>query len=67
MQHSIPDSTDTPDPNLKQTTRSLIIDLTSNNFSLDGAVVGTVGIGGNDEVWYDAGTWHYFLGAPSMP
>jgi DNA-binding beta-propeller fold protein YncE len=52
-----------PDPNLTQTTRSLIIDLTSNNFSLDGAVVGVVGIGGSDEVWFDAGTRHYFLAA----
>jgi len=52
-----------PDPNLKQTTKSLIIDLTSTDFSLDGAVVASVPIGGSDEVWYDPGTRHYFLAA----
>ena len=60
---AFPLPTTPPDPNLKQTTRSLIIDLTSNNFSVDGAVVGVVPIGGSDEVWYDPGTRHYFLAA----
>jgi hypothetical protein len=60
-------------------TQSVIIDITSTDFTLDGAVVATVPIGGSDEVWYDPGTKHYFLGAranlvagkvtpgPSMP
>ena len=52
-----------PDPALVQTTQSVIIDITSTDFTVDGAVVATVPIGGNDEVWYDAGTRHYFLGA----
>jgi hypothetical protein len=47
------------------TTRSVIIDITSTNFSVDGAVVATVPIGGSDEVWYDPGTQHYFLAARS--
>jgi DNA-binding beta-propeller fold protein YncE len=38
-------------------TESVIIDIT------DGTVVARVGIGGSDEVWYDKGTNHYFLGA----
>jgi hypothetical protein len=45
------------------TTQSLIINITSTNFTLDGAVVATVPIGGSDEVWYDPGTQHYFLAA----
>ena len=45
-----------PDPTLVQTTQSVIIDITSTDFTVDGAVVATVPIGGNDEVWYDAGT-----------
>jgi len=45
------------------TTQSLIIDITSTNFSLNGAIVATVPIGGSDEVWYDPGTRHYFLAA----
>jgi hypothetical protein len=45
------------------TTQSLIIDITSTNFTLNGAVVATVPIGGSDEVWYDPGTQHYFLAA----
>ena len=42
--------------------QSVIIDITSTDFTLDGAVVATVPIGGSDEVWYDPGTRHYFLG-----
>ncbi len=42
---------------------STIIDITSTNTALDGAVVATLPIGGNDEVWYDPGTVHYFMGA----
>jgi hypothetical protein len=45
------------------TTQSVIIDITSTNFSVDGAVVATVPIGGSDQVWYDPGTQHYFLAA----
>jgi hypothetical protein len=45
------------------TTQSLIIDITSTDFTLNGAVVATVPIGGSDEVWYDPGTQHYFLAA----
>jgi hypothetical protein len=46
------------------TTRSLIIDITSTDFTtVDGAVVATVPIGGSDEVWFDPGTQHYFLAA----
>jgi hypothetical protein len=52
-----------PDPTLVQTTQSVIIDITSTDFSVDGAVVATVPIGGSDEVWFDKGTRHYFLGA----
>lgn len=48
------------------TTRSVIIDTTSTDFThVDGAVVASVPIGGSDEVWYDAGTQHYFLAARS--
>jgi hypothetical protein len=47
------------------TTISLIIDITSTNTALDGAVVATVPVGGNDEVWYDKGTGHYYLAARS--
>jgi DNA-binding beta-propeller fold protein YncE len=47
------------------TTKSVIIDITSTDFTLDGAVVATVPIGGSDEVWYDKGTRHYFLAARS--
>jgi hypothetical protein len=47
------------------TTQSVIIDITSTDFTLDGAVVATVPIGGSDEVWYDKGTRHYFLAARS--
>jgi hypothetical protein len=47
------------------TTISVMIDITSTNTALDGAVVATVPIGGNDEVWYDKGTNHYFLAARS--
>jgi hypothetical protein len=47
------------------TTQSVIIDITSTNFSVDGAVVARVPIGGSDEVWYDPGTQHYFLAARS--
>jgi hypothetical protein len=47
------------------TTQSVIIDIASTDFSLDGAVVATVPIGGSDEVWYDKGTRHYFLAARS--
>jgi len=47
------------------TTVSKIIDITSTNTALDGAVVATVPVGGNDEVWYDPGTVHYFLAARS--
>jgi hypothetical protein len=46
------------------TTQSVIIDITSTDFTnVDGAVVASVPIGGSDEVWYDRGTQHYFLGA----
>jgi hypothetical protein len=45
------------------TTQSVVVDITSTNTALDGAVVATVGIGGNDEVWFDSGTRHYFLAA----
>ena len=46
------------------TTRSIIIDITSQDFAnVDGAVVASVPIGGSDEVWYDPGTQHYFLAA----
>jgi hypothetical protein len=45
------------------TTKSVIIDITATDFTLDGAVVATVPIGGSDEVWYDPGTRHYFLAA----
>jgi hypothetical protein len=41
------------------TTQSVMINITN------GAVVGSVPIGGNDEVWYDKGTKHYFLAARS--
>ena len=45
-------------------TKSLIIDITSTDFTnVNGAVVATVPIGGSDEVWYDPGTQHYFLAA----
>ena len=44
-------------------TESVIIDITSTDFTVDGAVVARVDIGGSDEVWYDKGTNHYFLGA----
>jgi hypothetical protein len=48
------------------TTQSVIIDITSNDFTnVDGAVVATVPIGGSDEVWFDPGTDHYFLAARS--
>jgi hypothetical protein len=47
------------------TTVSKIVDITSTDITLDGAVVATVGIGGSDEVWYDPGTGHYFLAARS--
>jgi hypothetical protein len=48
------------------TTQSVIIDLTSTDFTHnDAAVVATVPIGGSDEVWYDRGTNHYFLAARS--
>ena len=48
------------------TTQTVIIDITSNDFTnVDGAVVARVPIGGSDEVWYDPGTRHYFLGARS--
>jgi hypothetical protein len=46
-------------------TISVMIDITSTNTALDGAVVATVPVGGNDEVWYDPGTVHYFLAARS--
>jgi hypothetical protein len=46
-------------------TQSVIIDITSDSSKLDGAVVATVPIGGNDEVWFDRGTRHYFLAARS--
>ena len=42
-------------------TQSVIIDITSTSSAVDGAVVATVPIGGNDEVWFDKGTRHYFL------
>ena len=60
---AFPPQTTPPDPTLVQTTQSVIIDITSTDFTLDGAVVATVPIGGNDEVWFDKGTRHYFLGA----
>ncbi len=44
-------------------TQSLVIDITSTSSSVDGAVVASVPIGGSDEVWFDAGTRHYFLAA----
>jgi hypothetical protein len=47
------------------TTQSVIIDITSTDFTLDHAVVARVPIGGSDEVWYDPGTNHYFLAARS--
>ena len=46
-------------------TQSVIIDITSDSSKPDGAVVATVPIGGNDEVWFDRGTRHYFLAARS--
>jgi hypothetical protein len=46
-------------------TQSVIIDINSDSTALDGAVVATVPIGGNDEVWFDKGTRHYFLAARS--
>jgi hypothetical protein len=46
-------------------TISVMIDITSTSTALDGAVVGTVPLGGSDEVWYDPGTVHYFLAARS--
>ncbi len=46
-------------------TISVMIDITSTNTALDAAVVGTVAIGGSDEVWYDPGTVHYFLASRS--
>jgi len=52
-----------PAPKVPQTTISVMIDITSTSATVDGAVVATVPIGGNDEVWYDKGTNHYFLGA----
>jgi hypothetical protein len=45
------------------TTQSVIIDITSTGTNVDDAVVATVPIGGNDEVWFDRGTRHYFLAA----
>jgi hypothetical protein len=60
---AFPPQTTPPDPTLVQTTQSVIIDITSTDFTLDGAVVASVPIGGNDEVWFDKGTRHYFLGA----
>ena len=42
---------------------STIIDINSTSTVLDGSVVATLPIGGNDEVWYDPGTVHYFMGA----
>ncbi len=46
------------------TTQSVVIDITSTNTTtVDAAVVAKVGIGGNDEVWFDKGTRHYFLAA----
>jgi hypothetical protein len=65
LRRSIPTADDPPDPTLVQTTQSVIIDITSTDFTLDGAVVASVPIGGSDEVWYDPGTKHYFLGAPT--
>jgi len=47
----------------EKTTQSLIIDITSKSDAVDGAVIATVPIGGNDEVWFDKGTRHYFLAA----
>lgn len=48
------------------TTQSVIIDITSTDFTnVDGAVVATVPIGGSDEVWFDPGTDHYYLAARS--
>ena len=60
---AFPPQTIPPDPKLVQTTQSVIIDITSTDFTLDGAVVASIGIGGSDEVWFDKGTRHYFLGA----
>ena len=60
---AFPPQTTPPDPTLVQTTQSVIIDITSTDFTLDGAVVASVPVGGNDEVWFDKGTRHYFLGA----
>ncbi len=48
-----------------QTTQSVIIDITSTGTDVDDAVVARIPIGGSDEVWYDKGTQHYFLGARS--
>jgi hypothetical protein len=48
-------------PNLM--TQSLIIDITSTGANVDDAVVASVPIGGNEEVWFDRGTRHYFLAA----
>ncbi len=45
------------------TSQTVMIDITSTSTAVDGAVVATVPIGGSDEVWYDKGTNHYFLGA----
>jgi hypothetical protein len=45
------------------TTQSVVIDITSTDTTVDGAVVAKVGIGGSDEVWFDTGTRHYFLAA----
>lgn len=45
------------------TTKSVIINIKSTDFGVDGAVVASVPIGGSDEVWYDKGTNHYFLAA----
>jgi hypothetical protein len=60
---AFPPQTTPPDPTLVQTTQSVIIDITSTDFTVDGAVVATVPIGGSDEVWFDKGTRHYFLAA----
>ena len=49
---------------LLQTSSPLIIDITNAAaISVDDAVVDRVPIGGNDEVWFDRGTRHYFLAA----
>jgi len=48
------------------TTQTVIINLKSGDLDeVDGAVVARIPIGGSDEVWYDRGTQHYFLGARS--